>query len=297
MDSFWHWWIVSLTLISLIIFAVLLFAVWRNQPKPTTTKTTGHVYDGIEELDNPMPYWWCLLFVATFIFTAGYLILYPGLGYWKGLLGWTSIKELEQQQLQYERRFSQEFKRYLDMPIELLISNPKVMKMGQNIFLQNCAACHRIDGSGSFGFPNLTNNNWLYGGTPQAIEQTILYGRQGQMPAWGAMIGSLSVNDVTHYVRSLAGLKTNADSEELRRGKDVYKNICSACHSINGTGNKLLGAPSFVDNVWLYGSSHAQVAYTISKGRNGIMPAWKDILGVERVHIVSAYIYSLNKNK
>ncbi|PJE80160.1 Cbb3-type cytochrome c oxidase subunit CcoP2 [invertebrate metagenome] len=297
MSSFWHWWIIGLTLICTLAVVLLLAVIWKKQPKDMTDKTTGHEYDSIKELDNPMPQWWCVLFVATLVFSVGYLALYPGLGYWKGLLGWTSTNELERNQTQYHRRFAPEFARYGKIPVEELIHNPKAMKMGRRIFANNCAQCHGMDAGGSFGFPDLTDGSWLYGGTPEAIEETLIYGRQGQMPAWEAILGNRDINNVTHYVRELSGLNTDASQTERDHGKKIYQQVCMACHDQNGTGNTLLGAPNLTDNKWLYGSSHAQIAYTLRKGRNGVMPAWKDFLGKDRVHLVAAYVYSLSHEK
>ncbi|MDP0588520.1 MAG: cytochrome-c oxidase, cbb3-type subunit III [Candidatus Endonucleobacter bathymodioli] len=295
MSIFWSAWIIILTLVCLILVMWVLFATHKAQRSGTTNETTGHNYDGIEELDNPMPRWWFVLFVATLIFSAGYLLIYPGMGSWEGLLGWTSINEYERHQLKHDRRYMPEFSRYAATPIIELINNPKAIKMGQRIFMNNCTICHASDAGGNFGFPNLTNNKWLYGGAPETIKTTILHGRKGQMPAWGAIIGEKGVNNVTHYVRSLSNLTVNADDKTLEAGKKVFNNTCSICHGGDAKGNTLLGAPDLTssDN-WLYGSSHNQVAYTIRNGRNGIMSPWKDILGEEKVHLVTAYIYSLN---
>ncbi len=294
MSSFWSGWIIILTLACLALVIWVLFSTRKAQRPTETEETTGHSYDGIEELDNPMPHWWFMLFVATLVFGAGYLILYPGLGKWAGLLGWTSTGELERHEQKHSRRYAPEFARYAATPIEELINNPKALKMGQRIYMNNCALCHASDAGGSFGFPNLTDDNWLYGGSPEQITTTLLYGRQGQMPAWGAIIGEKGVNQVTHYVRSLSGLKTGADNRTLASGKQIFETTCSVCHDKDGTGNQSLGAPNLTINKWLYGSSHAQVAYTIRNGRNGVMPAWNEILGEQKVHLVAAYVYSLS---
>ena len=296
MSSFWSGWIIILTLTCLGLVIWLLYATHESQRKHPTEETTGHTYDGIEELDNPLPRWWVLLFIATLIFSAGYLVLYPGMGNWAGLFGWTSTGELERKQLKHERRYAPEFARYASIPVTELINNPKALRMGQRIYINNCALCHATDAKGSFGFPNLTDNDWLYGGTPEAIKTSILAGRNGQMPAWGQIIGPNAVQDVTHYVRSLNGLAVNADNEVLTSGKKIYDTNCSVCHGVEAGGNPLLGAPNLTNNNWLYGSDHAQVAYTIQHGRNGIMPPWENILGKEKVHLVTAYIYSLSNN-
>ncbi|MGI9278101.1 MAG: cytochrome-c oxidase, cbb3-type subunit III [Endozoicomonas sp.] len=296
MSSFWSGWVVFLTLACLAFVSYVLYTTWRQQRSETTTQTTGHAYDGIEELDNPMPKWWLALFVATFIFTAFYLWLYPGLGNWKGFLGWTSTGELQRHQEKHNRRYQPLFAQYANTPIEELVNNPKAVKMGERIFLNNCALCHGSDAGGAFGFPDLSDHDWLYGGTADAITTTIMEGRNGQMPAWGAVIGEKGVRDVATFIRANAGLVDNIDPATAKAGKKVYDTTCAVCHNADGKGNQLLGAPDLTDDTWLYGSSQAQVEYTIRSGRNGVMPAWKDILGKEKVHLVATYVYSLNED-
>ena len=293
MGNFWHWWIVLLTTACLILITWVLFATRKSQRKELTEDTTGHEYDGIKEYDNPLPHWWFIMFIATLVFTVGYLILYPGMGKWSGVLGWTSRGELERNQLTHQRKYAPEFARYAATPIEQLINNPKAMKMGERVFINNCALCHGMDAGGNFGFPNLTDNDWLYGDTPQAIKATIVHGRKGQMPAWGASLGEKGVTQAASYARELSGIDSGASPADLEAGKKIFSTTCAVCHGANGTGNQALGAPNLTNNIWLYGSSQAQVEYTIRKGRNGVMPAWNDILGAEKVHLVAAYVYSL----
>ncbi len=295
MSSFWSGWIFILTFACLAVVVIVLVATTKAQRKQTTSETTGHIYDGIEEYDNPMPQWWLGLFVATLVFTAGYLILFPGV--WKGALGWTQIKQLEAETTKHTRQYAPLFQQYAAKSIEELQNNPKALKMGQRIFLNNCALCHGSDARGAFGFPNLADDDWLWGGTPADIKHTLLEGRRGQMPAWGAVIGETGVRNVSAYARSLSGIDTGFSDADLAKGKKVFETTCSACHGQEGKGNKLLGAPDLTNGKWLYGSSQAQVMYTIRNGRNGIMPPWKDILGEEKVHLVSAYVYSLTHKK
>ena len=296
MSDFWSWWIILLTTACLAITVMILFSTRKTQRGTMTEETTGHNYDGIEEYDNPLPHWWFLMFVATLVFGVGYLILYPGFGKFQGVLGWTSIGELEADQAEHDRRYASEFARFAATPIEELIKNPKALKMGQRVYINNCALCHGTDAGGAFGFPSLIDNDWLYGGGAAAIKTTIAHGRQGQMPAWGAVIGNDGVRQVASYVRTLSGLDTGASNEDLSAGKKIYKTTCAVCHSEDGTGLAALGAPDLTNNIWLYGSSQTQVEYTIRNGRNGVMPAWNDILGPEKVHLVSAYIYSLGNH-
>ena len=297
MSSFWSGWIIVLTLTCIILVTLLLFSTRRAQRRELTEETTGHSYDGIEELDNPLPQWWFLLFVATLVFGGAYLLLYPGMGNWKGFLGWTSTGELERHQLAHNRRYAPLFAQYAKTPIEKLVNNPKALSMGRRIFLNNCALCHGADAGGAFGFPDLTDNDWLWGGTPETIKTIIMDGRNGQMPAWGAVIGEQGVRNVSTFIRYQVGLIERVDDDVFNSGQKIYKETCSICHGASGEGNKLLGAPNLTDSNWLYGSSQAEVEYTVRNGRNGMMPAWKQILGEEKVHLVTAYIYSLSKEQ
>lgn len=292
---FWDGWIVVLTLTCLGLLIWLLFATRRSQRKNLTDETTGHNYDGIEELDNPLPQWWFVMFILSLVFSAGYLVIYPGL--WKGAAGWTSVGQLEQETQLHQARYAENFSRYAEMPLEEVITHPQALKMGQRIFANNCALCHGSDAGGAFGFPNLTDHSWLYGGSPEAIKTSVMDGRTGQMPSWGSMIGEKGVKQVASYVRSLNNLDVNASPTTLAAGEKIYMATCSACHKADASGEIALGAPNLADDIWLYGSSQAQVEYSIRRGRNGVMPAWKDILGSEKVHLVSAYIYSLSKTE
>ena len=293
MSNFWSGWVILLTAACLALVVGILFGTRKAQSDDTTTNTTGHNYDGIEEYDNPLPHWWFLLFVGTLVFGVGYLILYPGLGKWQGVLGWTSVGELEQTQQKHTFKYAPEFARYEAMSIEELLNNPKALNMGQRIFINNCSICHGTDAGGAFGFPNLTDNDWLYGGDAASIKTSIAGGRQGQMPAWGTVIGDQGVKQVALFIRNRAGLETNATDADLAAGQQVFGQTCSVCHAVDGTGNQALGAPDLTNNIWLYGSDQAQVEYTIRNGRNGIMPPWNDILGSGKVHLVAAYVYSL----
>lgn len=295
-NDFWHGWVSILTISCLVLTVLLLWLTARNQRKDLTEETTGHEYDGITEMDNPLPKWWMLLFVILLVFSVGYLCLYPGLGNWKGVLNWSSASELARAQQRHNYRFAPEFERYYDKSFAELIHDRKAMQMGERIFINNCANCHAIDAGGRFGFPNLRNNDWLFGGSPEQIEQTILHGRKGQMPAWSEILSEKEIQQVAFYVRDLSKLTTKATANDLAKGKKIFQQNCALCHNPQGTGNHLLGAPDLTNNIWLYGSSQLQVEYSIRKGRQGVMPAWKEILEKYKVRLVAAYIYNLNKD-
>jgi len=292
-SSFWGYYVGIITLASIIGCAILLQSQSKRRVPGAKVETTGHVWDeDLQELNNPLPNWWRWLFYITIVFALGYLVFYPGLGFWEGTLGWSSAKRYEEEQRQAEQKFGPLYAKYAQMSIEEVAADPAAIAMGQNMYLNYCAQCHASDARGSKGFPNLTDNDWLYGGDPQTIVATITNGRNGVMPPLGAVLGSDGTRDVAHYVRSLSGLPH--DSIRASRGKPLFAQNCAVCHGADGTGNKMLGAPNLTDNVWLYGSSEATIVETITKGRNNVMPAWKDFLGEAKIHVLAAYIWSLS---
>lgn len=291
MTAFWSAWIIILTATCMVLLCWILFANRRTK-NTGPTKTTGHVYDGIEEYDNPLPAWWFYLFVITIIFGIGYVIAYPALGSFKGVLGWTSTNQLEAEQASAQAKYGPMFAKYFATPIPELAKDSAALKMGQRMFLNNCSQCHGADAHGGFGFPNLTDNDWLYGGSPEQIEQTITHGRQGAMPTWQAALGDQGVQQAAAYVMTLSGRK--ADAAQAEAGQKIFATYCVACHGPDGKGNQAVGAPNLTDNVWLYGGSPLQIQQTVRGGRNGQMPAWGERLGKEKVHLLAAYVYSLS---
>lgn len=298
MTSFWSWYVVILTTGTLLALTWLIFATRKGQRSDTTDQTVGHVYDGIEEYDNPLPRWWFMLFVGTIIFAVGYLVLYPGMGNWKGILpgydgGWTSAKQYDREITKADEKYGPIFAKYAALPIEEIAKDEAALKMGGRLFASHCAVCHGSDAKGSHGFPNLTDNDWIWGGEPETIKASILNGRQAVMPGWEAALGNDGIKNVTGYVRSLSGLK-NPEGLDLEAGQKSFDTMCVACHGPEGKGNPLLGAPNLADNTWLYGSSFAQVQQTLRHGRNGQMPAQENFLGNDKVHLLAAYVYSLS---
>lgn len=304
MSTFWSSWIVVLTLTNLVLLFWILMANRKIKVADDGTnfaeaKKTGHVYDGIEEYDNPLPRWWFGLFLATFVFTAGYLVIYPGLGLWKGVIGWTSHNQLQEEQAAAQTTYDSTFGKFVNVPINQLAKDPEAMKMGGRLFLNNCAVCHGSDASGYFGFPNLTDKDWLYGGEPDRIKETITLGRQAVMPPWGTLLGEASVTNVVEFVLKRAGKPHDASKAVL--GESIYTANCVVCHSADGKGNQLVGAPSLVDDIWLYGGTPeelpAVLRQTVRNGRNGVMPAHADTLKPERIHLLAAYVYSLSQDE
>lgn len=323
MTTFWSLWISIITIGTLVGCAVLLFWCLKDKMGVEEGEDMGHEYDGIRELNNPLPKWWTYLFIGTFIFAAIYLTLYPGLGNFKGLLGWQSsdqsVRSVEESKAsiaaaqqnkqldQYakelddaEVHFGEAFKKlaYVDgstalRPIPDIAADNEAVKVGQRLFLQNCSQCHGSDARGQKGFPNLTDDAWLYGGEPQAIVTTVMQGRIGQMPAWKDALGEQGVKEVVSYTLSLSGRSVNAREAEAGKARFV---VCAACHGTDGKGNPAVGAPDLTDQDWLFGGSRAEVMETVMNGRSGVMPAWHDILGEDKVQLVSAYVWSLSKS-
>lgn len=295
MSMFWNLWIVGLTLGCLVLVVWVLFAnrkVAIKDDEEPENRTTGHVYDGIEEYDNPLPKWWFQLFVGTLVFSAVYLLWYPGLGSFPGVGGWTQLNQLEREQDKARDVHSETFAAYREMPIEELAQDNAAMKMGVRLFANNCAVCHGADGGGNYGFPNLTDKEWLYGGTAEKIKETLTHGRSGSMPAWGAVLGERNVLAAAEYVVSLSGAEH--DAALAAKGEPVFRQNCAACHGADGKGNQIIGAPSLADTIWLYDGSRDGIANSIRNGRANVMPAQKDKLQDEKIHLLTAYVYSLS---
>lgn len=311
MSTFWSGWIIVQTLFVILGCAVLL----RWCVKDTMGKEgekMPHEFDGINEINNPLPKWWTYMFAITIVWGLGYIAFY-GLANYEGPVKWKSankdIQSLADSRaaveaskaagafVQYDLEMDQAaktydpiFAAYAAKPITELAGDKEALKVGQRLFIQNCAQCHGSDARGQKGFPNLTDADWIHGGSADKIKESVMIGRTGTMPAWGPMLGQDGVREVTAYVRSLSGRKVN--QKDATAGQGRYA-VCAACHGADGKGMEALGAPNLTDNVWLYGGSEKAIAATIEHGRTGVMPAWKDILGEDKVHVISAYVYSL----
>ncbi len=297
MGIFWNVWIIGLTSINLLLILWVLLANRKVAVRDDTdpdNRTTGHVYDGIEEYDNPLPKWWFMLFILTIVFAIFYLILYPGLGSYKGLLGWTSTNQLKNEKAIAYEKHQETFGVYLNASVKDLVDEPRAMKMAQRVFANNCAVCHGADGSGYLGFPNLTDSDWLYGGSPEQIKTTLIYGRQAAMPAWQAVMGTKGIADVTECVLSLSVPEREHDAEKAVLGEKLYTQNCAACHGAEAKGQHALGAPNLTDDIWLYDGTAAGIRQTLRMGRNGQMPAQSERLREEKIHLLTAYVYSLS---
>lgn len=296
-SEFWNWWVIVLTLGN--ILACWWLIAWASKKKTgeaSSGAVTGHTWDEtLQEYNNPMPRWWLWLFHITLVFGLIYLALYPGLGKFTGILGWTEEQQYEQEMQAAADKFDPIFAAYAQQDIAALAQDPQALKIGQRLFLNYCSTCHGSDAHGSPGFPNLSDNDWLYGGEPETIKTSILDGRQGVMPAWQDALGDAGTEEVTAYVVELSG--RTADSIKATAGKARFEMLCVACHGADGTGNQALGAPNLTDNIWLYGSSQGVIQHSIATGRNGKMPAHRDFLGEPKAHLLAAYVYSLSVGK
>ncbi len=277
----------------------------------------GHEFDGIVEINNPLPRWWTILFYATIVWSFFYLALYPGLGSFEGFWGWRSsnqdIRSLEESAqaridakeqgliVEYDReldyaaeKFDPIFEAYAQVPVEELVKNEEAVKVGQRLFMQNCSQCHGSDARGNMGFPNLTDDDWLYGGSGAKIKETLTNGRIAAMPAWIDAMGEQGIKETVAYVLSLSGREMEENHDALAEAGKARFMACAACHGMDGKGNQMLGAPNLTDNIWLYGGSERAITETLTYGRNGVMPSFKKTLGDNKIHVVATYVYSLS---
>ena len=296
MTSGWSLFIILVTLIYILGCVWLLR--WTSKPKAAGEKIgggadTGHVWDkDLREYNNPLPSWWLTLFYITIVFAIGYLVLYPGLGSFPGVKGWTSSGQYQTERAAAEAKANAYLAQFASMTVPQLAADPKAMATARNLFQVNCAMCHGSDGGGAKGFPNLTDKNWQWGGDPDTVVQTITAGRIAAMPAWGSVLGAQGVDQAEAYVEQLSGQPH--DAALAAAGRTVFETNCAACHGVDGKGNPLVGAPNLTDDVWLYGGDAATLKQTIEAGRNGQMPAFGDRLGAERVRLLAAYAIHLS---
>lgn len=291
----WGVYIAVITVVSIIACAVLLKSLsTRRVAKGEEVDTTGHTWDeDLAEWNNPLPRWWIWLFYITIVFSLIYLVLYPGLGSYAGYFGWSSEGQYEREQARAAATYGPIFEKFVKQDLTKVAADPEARQMGRRLFLTYCAQCHGSDAGGSRGFPNLTDHDWLHEYDLETIKDIITNGRVEVMPAMASSVGGdEGVKDVVHYVFSLSG-RTH-DSLRAFRGKSKFATICAACHGAEGKGNKGLGAPNLTDDIWLYGGSEAAIAETITKGRGGVMPAHKGVLDAGKIHVLTAYVYSLS---
>ncbi len=297
MNSFWSGWIMFLVVLNMGITFFLF--IWGQRVKIPVQDdgTSGHVWAHgvLREGVRKLPLWWVLMSAAMFAVGATYLVLFPGFGSFKGVLGWTAHGELARDSAANAAKLEPLMRDFSLYPVEKLAGDAAATRMGERLFIDNCAACHGRDahGNAALGAPNLADNDWLYGGDGKAIMTSILDGRHGTMPPFGATFGEAGVSNLANYVLSLSG--ATHDETKASAGKAMFT-VCSACHGPEGKGNPALGAPNLTDTTWLYGGDLATVEKTIRDGRGGVMPAWRSRLGEDDARVIAAWIYSLSQH-
>lgn len=297
-SPFWNLFITITVVLSFlgIIWLVRWMSVRKKQQPGVPVEATGHVWDGdLQELNNPLPGWWLMLFYITLVFGAVYLVLYPGLGTYRGLLGYTMAGRYAAEMKNADSQYGPLFAKYQNIDIPTLARDENAVKTGRRLFLTYCMVCHGSDAGGGPGFPNLRDQDWLYGGKPEEIEASINDGRNGVMPAWLPVLGKEGVATVAAYVRSLSGHEV--DNVTAAKGKAIFEANCAACHGADAKGTQAMGAPNLTDRTWLYGGSLNTVMRTIAQGRQGHMPAHREFLGAAKVHLLAAYVYSLSQQQ
>jgi len=297
LTSFWHWYVIIITVGTVLACFWLLQwtkGISNRDEEGEGTGNTGHVWDeDLVELNNPLPRWWLKLFYGTIAFAFIYMILFGGLGNIGGVLGWTQEGQYEAEMKTASDAQGALFANYRQMDNETLIANADANATGQRLFANSCAMCHGSDAGGARGFPNLTDNDWLYGGSFDTVMQTIANGRAGMMPVMVGGLDDKAIGELVVYVQSLSGQK--ADPVMAANGKKNFDMLCVACHGTDGSGNQALGAPRLNDQIWLYGGEPETIRKTVTEGRNGHMPAYQDTLSEDRRRLIAAYVLGLSK--
>jgi len=292
-NDFWSWYVAGLTLVSIIACAILLWISGTTKVKAHADNTTGHVWDGdLQELNNPLPKWWVYLFIITVIFALAYGLLYPMFGQYKGALGWSSQGQHTAEVKKMQEAIAPIYAAFRSQAPDQLAGDAQAMAVGERLFQNNCAQCHGSDARGARSFPNLTDGDWLYGGTPADIKTTLMEGRNGMMPPMAAAVGTpQDVRNLAHYVLSLSG--SPHDSVKAAVGKGKF-GACAACHGMDGKGNTAMGAPNLTDNTWLHGWGEEAVVKAITNGFSNQMPSQATKLNADQIHVLTAYVWGLS---
>ncbi len=292
-SDFWSGYVGIVSLASILFCALLLWLTARAATPAGTDNTTGHVWDeDLREMNNPMPRWWMGLFVLTIVFGLGYLVAYPGLGSYKGELAWSTDSEYANDMAKARRELEPVYAAYAAMPVERVATEPGAIAIGERLFLNNCAQCHGSDARGGKGFPNLADGDWLHGGAPEKIKESIILGRTGMMPPMAAAVGTPDeVKNLANYVLSLSG--SPHDSVRAGLGKSKF-GTCAACHGIGGVGNPAMGAPNLADRTWLHGYGQEAIVSIINTGKTNQMPAQQGRLTEAQIHVLASYVWGLS---
>jgi cytochrome c oxidase cbb3-type subunit III len=292
-SEFWSLFVAGVTLAGIVACLVLLWFAGKAKALTAHDNTTGHVWDGdLREMNNPLPRWWVWLFIMTVAFALVYLALYPGFGRSQGSLGWSSAGQHAAELAKGVKDVEPIYARFTAMQPQDLAKDSQAMAIGDRLFMNNCAQCHGSDARGGKGFPNLIDSDWLYGGTPEAIKETLHSGRIGVMPPMaGAVGGADEVKNVAHYVLRLSG--NPHDSVRASLGKAKF-GACAACHGLDGKGNPAVGAPNLTDDIWLHGYGENAIIAMINNGKVNQMPAQAEKLTTAQIHVLASYVWALS---
>lgn len=295
-SSFWPIFITVISVGGVIGCALLLWLTSKiKATSPSGDNTNGHVWDEtLREMNNPLPRWWVWMFIITIVFSLFYFAAYPAIGTYAGKLGWTQVKQYEQEMEAANKTIAPLYAKFAAMPIEELATNPEAKAIGERMFMNNCAQCHGSDAHGSRGFPNLTDKDWIHGGSPEKIAETLTNGRVGMMPPMGAAVGTEEdIKNVANYVLSLSN--STHDAARAAAGKEKFA-LCAACHGADGTGSQSIGAPNLADNIWLHGAGEEAIIKRINEGKVNQMPAQGSKFTPEQIHVLTAYVWGLSNN-
>jgi cytochrome c oxidase cbb3-type subunit 3 len=294
LSPFWSVYVSVIVLVGIFACGLLLWVTSKYKDTGTHAESTGHVWDeDIVEMNNPLPLWWVGLFIITIIFGLGYLYLYPGLGSNAGQLGWSSRGAYEQEKTNANLALAPLYSKYDAMAIEDVAKDPQAAAIGNRLFMNNCSQCHGSDAMGSKGFPNLTDHDWLHGGLPQNIQETITKGRNGMMPPMAQAVGSEEdVKNVAQYVLSLSS--SSHDTARAAQGQVKFQQVCAACHGADGKGNTVIGSANLTDNIWLHGVGEQAIVSMIVNGKVNQMPAQEARLTPSQIRMLTAYVWGLS---
>lgn len=292
-NNFWSMYVAGITVFSIVACLLLLWFSGKAKAMTSHDNTTGHVWDGdLREMNNPLPRWWVGLFVITIVFAGVYLYLYPGLGTYEGSAKWTSKGQLDAEIAKGNAEVAPLYAKFASMSVEDMAKDAQAHSIGERLFMNNCSQCHGSDAHGGKGFPNLTDSDWLHGGTPDKIIESITKGRIGQMPTMSAAVGtSDDVKNVANYVLSLSG--SPHDSVRANLGKPKFA-VCAACHGADGKGNQAMGAPNLTDNIWLHGYGEAAIINMVTNGKVNQMPAQGEKLSEAQIKVLASYVWGLS---
>ena len=292
-SNFWSVFVTGVTIVSIVACLLLLWFSGKAKAMTTSDNTTGHVWDGdLREMNNPLPRWWAWLFVITIVFALVYLWLYPGLGTYAGKFAWSSTGQHQSEVDKGNADVAPLYAKYAAMKPEDVAKDAKAMAIGERLFMNTCAQCHGSDARGNKGIPNLTDNDWLGGGTPDVIKNNITKGRIGMMPPMAAAVGTADdVKNVANYVLSLSG--SPHDSLRASLGKPKFV-VCAACHGPDGKGMHAIGSANLTDDIWLHGYGEAAIIAMINNGKTNVMPAQGDKFTPEQIHVLASYVWGLS---